>query len=327
MGVFLICFNLVAIFEIVRYIKTAVEFALSIIVVRNAGDKVSSDANKYFGTKRSAEELKSHLGDYLTNLDHFVGGLGDEKIANKISSTKQICELRSEIDAVREWHRSMPPGTASKEILKKRKTLEKLASALRSNVTVDGFYYPLGPDLRPFPEKSIFAQLLELLGQANSPESQSDKRSLWKRILFWRKNVYANDESGWILRETPRGWEIVPDALWEKEPEFAIELDEDAGAGRLPPSAGWTSVADGSAADLTIRIPLSCRNSLVVRNSPAKEAGADAPFTRKDDWVFENEFVEALSPKGWRLRGNFAVLFTFYDNAFVVFEIQEIHNK
>ena len=190
----------------------------------------------------------------------------------------------------------MPPGTASKEILKKRKTLEKLASALRSNVTVDGFYYPLGPDLRPFPEKSIFAQLLELLGQANSPESQSDKRSLWKRILFWRKNVYANDESGWILRETPRGWEIVPDALWEKEPEFAIELDEDAGAGRLPPSAGWTSVADGSAADLTIRIPLSCRNSLVVRNSPAKEAGADAPFTRKDDWVFENEFVEALSP-------------------------------
>jgi len=321
LGVFLICWNLIAILEIVRYAKTTVEFAASVIIVRNAGGGNSPVAKKYFGTKRDTKESKrlpQHILDtfdlgseacigqreeYMKDLDSFVDTLDEEKFADKVSWQKKH-ELRREIEDVQNWVSDADQGTATEDVAMKQKKLEKLEDSLKSKVSVEGFFYPLGPDLRLFPEKSIFQQFIELLSGKGRLESENDKRPCWKRVLFWQKTAYANDVSGWVLRETAEGWELAANVL--ESPDFIVGVERGLLTGCPPPKSGWTIVASGLAAELIVTAPLSWKRASSAKILSAHElieARSNARSSGVNEWTCKNEFMEILHSRGGTPKG------------------------
>ena len=268
------------------------------VIVRKVEDKSDPAAKKQFGRKRSATEATQTLHTRLVTLNSFIADIDRDQFNGKYleSDKNKLC---AEISDVKAWLTSLGVGTVPhdvteeqksptlRELKKKLKKLEKVAKPLVEKVSVAGFYYPFTEDMRPFPEKTIFNQLVDLLcsGIVEGASGGSDERSLWRRALFWRKTVFVNDRSGWILRQHSQGWEFVPRASWESEPEFFVE----AANMTLPPKSGWLHVLSGTTGSLAVFAPLSSRSS------PAVE---EARPHRKSGFRFFNPAVGELKSSG-----------------------------
>ena len=109
-----------------------------------------------------------------------------------------------------------------------------------AKISPAGLYFPIDADLKPFPQKSLFQQIRDL-----SFGSASGKCAIW-----WDKRLYANDASGWIIRRTDNGWEMVPCVAWCGRPMFfAIGLSS------YPPASGWRPWEASSKAEMMLRSP------------------------------------------------------------------------
>lgn len=90
--------------------------------------------------------------------------------------------------------------------------------------------------LQPFPHTNIFEQVRQLV------TGDCDKIP-----FFWTKTVYANDTTGWILRKTNAGWEILRDL--DSSAAFVADVDT-----ADPPT--WDCwVRNDCPADVVLRCP------------------------------------------------------------------------
>jgi len=295
-GVVLVLWNSIVLVEILRYVKSAFEFAFSVVVIQTEQHVVGSEDQDEFEGQNAQNIWLSWLGDQkklaecVRQLRDLRASLNNEKIRDKVQSenknalTKKIREAGEILSdgplSMRKgtwWSSSTSATYDPSQLNKMQKELDTIATSINAKTSPSGFYFPVDKNLKSFPHESIFWQLFELcsgdgVNEGKGDVTGSEERSLLWNIIWWRKDVYVNDDSGWILRRTLRGWEIVPFMSWGKFPQFESEVGLTS---LYPPSSGWKRCEPGGAAELHVWLPFLslCQTSASSQN--CRRAGTD----------------------------------------------------
>jgi len=325
-GYFLIFWNFLILLEFARYLKSAIEFATAVVIVRCEGNDVmfeeglkglglavkngqtceseGLEVNKSTSNSKSIQRLDS---DYVVKsnpsrdgpennlklvetkesfkqlidiVKKYCADVKHEKFKGKVkdSSLEEFASEISDAEALVKRKTTLPS-----EFKEKRRRLRKITEQLASQSSLVGSYFPLHERQHAYPQKSIFQQLFEFLVPDKESHSDindsggEDERTLWERALWWKKDVYIHDSSGWILRRSTKGWQLVPNAEWstDEKPEFEAE-----GAAIRPPSSGWESIACGRV-ELTVRSPF--RGCVECTPEPETQSGRNLLQTGSRD--------------------------------------------
>ena len=234
--------------EILRYLKTAVEFASSLVIVETSlhGLKmkpIRSSERSFCATLMSwlqkedqvevdneRKEAETHLKKCISQSQEFLESLHDEMICQKLSKKTKVQMARIVKDASK-WlkeNRAAPKGLLDE----KAEELQEQIKAATAKTSPAGLYFALGPDLNSFPQMSIFQQFQDAILRGFG----RDTCALW-----WDKNIYVNDASAWIIRRTTHGWELVPFMSWQGDPAFIVD-----GHLQYPPNEGWQPLLSSS---------------------------------------------------------------------------------
>jgi hypothetical protein len=272
LGVVLIVWTGVVSLEIMRYFKMALEFATSVVVVTSTLFDVKHTQEKvrpglfekvWAGSTdrdHGCREARKDLENYVDSLHHYAISLEDDRITDKVPVASKH-DLREKIEEVRIWLKNTHGCFDADECRMKREELSKIAQPITARTSVAGLYFPVDKNkLQPFPQMGLFRQISLVFSKGADGGCNF---SFW-----WRKEVYINDTSGWILRRTTQGWEILPD-LSGKPAEFLAEGDSVS-----PPNSGWVTRSNQETTELATRQPFRwgqcCAQLMLPGHTPAK---------------------------------------------------------
>ena len=255
----LIIFTSTVLVEILRYLKTAVEFMLSVVIVEAPllGDDhvpfdlgFSKDRDVHwaitswlrgsydFDKERECTTARDDLEECVRQSRNFLEFLENDAVKDKIDA-----RVKSRLERCASCASNLVNNTtesSSNDLKTVLKELKKEVTLSMAKISPAGLYFPIDADLKPFPQKSLFQQIRDL-----SFGSASGKCAIW-----WDKRLYANDASGWIIRRTDNGWEMVPCVAWCGRPTFFA-----VGLSSYPPASGWRPWEASSKAEMMLRSP------------------------------------------------------------------------
>ena len=287
MALALIIFTCTFLVEILRYSKTAIEFMLSVVVVEApllGADHAPFDlefskergvhwpsiswlqASRDLDADHKCVKARGDLGECIRQSRDFLEFLENAAVKDKISS-----RVKSELERCLSCTKILVDSntdSSSNDLKTALKALKKVVTISMAKISPAGLYFPIDADLKPFPQKSMFQQICDLLFESGSDDS--------KCTIWWDKRMYANDTSGWIIRRSENGWEMVPCVAWRGCPTFFVE-----GLSAHPPASGWKPWESSSTSEMMLRSPF--RFNFCRKRQPHKHSTAffDSNLTTK----------------------------------------------